>query len=209
MKAFVIMVPLLGLAFLNGCSDQPIAAIGRSSCCRTNLPCASNSTLPDRSIYQLDSLWTTDGGTQTNLAALRGRIQVVTMFFANCQAACPLLVNDMKRIEAVLPAEVREQVGFVLVSFDPDRDTPEALRAYRQHQGLAQNWTLLRGKPEDVQELAVVLGLKYKKDLQGQFAHSNVITVLSPEGEIIHQQSGLPQAIEPLVTAIKRAGVAN
>jgi protein SCO1/2 len=68
---------------------------------------------------------------------------------------------------------------------------------------------LLRGKPEDVQELAVVLGLKYKKDLQGQFAHSNVITVLSPEGEIIHQQSGLPQAIEPLVTAIKRAGVAN
>jgi len=209
MKAFVIMVPLLGLAFLSGCSDRPIAALSHSSCCRTNLPCASNSNLPDRSIYQLDSLWTTDSGTQTNLAALRGRIQVVTMFFANCQVACPLLVHDMKRIEAILPPELREQIGFVLVSFDPDRDTPEALRAYRQRQGLAENWTLLRGKPEDIQELAVVLGLKYKKDLQGQFAHSNVITVLNPEGEIIHQQSGLPQAIEPLVTAIKRARLSN
>jgi protein SCO1/2 len=209
MKAFVIILPLLGLALLNGCSDRPVAALSHTSCCRTNLPCASNSSLPDRSIYQLDSLWTTDSGAQTNLAALRGRIQVITIFFANCQAACPLLVNDMKRIEAALPPEAREHVGFVLVTFDPDRDTPEALRAYRNRQGLAQNWTLLRGKPEDVQELAVVLGLKYKKDLQGQFAHSNVITILSPEGEIIQQQSGLPQTIEPLVAAIKRAGLSH
>jgi len=209
MKAFVIILPLLGLALLNGCSDRPVAALSQRSCCPTNLPCASKSTLPDRSIYQLDSLWTTDSGAQTNLAALRGRIEVVTMFFANCEVACPLLVNDMKRIEAALPAEVRKQVGFVLVSFDPDRDTPETLRAYRNRQGLAQNWTLLRGKPEDVQELAVVLGLKYKKDLQGQFAHSNVITILGPEGEIIQQQSGLPQAIEPLVAAIKQPGLSH
>ena len=37
------------------------------------------------------------------LTELRGRPQVVSMFFANCQFTCPVLVNDMKRIEAALP----------------------------------------------------------------------------------------------------------
>src|SRR5262245_37699002 len=100
------------------------------------------------------------------------------MFFANCEYACPILVHDMKRIEAALPENLRANVGFVLVSFDGDRDTPVALAQYRKNHGLAANWTLLRGTPDDVLELGLLLGVKFKKDFRGQFAHSNVITVL-------------------------------
>src|SRR5262245_60767301 len=100
------------------------------------------------------------------------------MFFAKCEYACPLLVHDMKRIEAALPEHVRSNVGFVLVSFDSDRDTPAALAEYRKNHELAANWTLLRGAPDDVLELGALLGVKFKKDARGQFAHSNVITVL-------------------------------
>src|SRR4051794_17238976 len=104
------------------------------------------------------------------------------MFFANCQAACPLLVHDMKRIEAALPPELRERVKFVLVTFDPERDTAAALHKYRTQQNLASDrWSLLAGKNEDTQELAMLLGIKYKKDSRGQFAHSNIITILNAD----------------------------
>ncbi len=146
----------------------------------------------DKSLYQLDSLWTTDKNRQIKLTQLSGRPQVVAMFFANCQFACPIIVNDMKRIEAALPAELRVRVGFALVSFDSKRDTPAALADYRRAQKLpAERWALLRGRPDDVLELAALLGIKYKEDARGQFAHSNVITVLNAQGEIVHPQTGL------------------
>jgi cytochrome oxidase Cu insertion factor (SCO1/SenC/PrrC family) len=138
--------------------------------------------------------------------ALRGRVQVVVMFFANCQYACPLLVHDMKEIESALPEAVRTKTGFLLVSFDSEHDTPSVLHAYRARQNLGTNsWTLLRGRPDDILELAVLLGVKYKQDARGQFAHSNMITVLDPNGEIVHQQFGLGQDVKPALKAIERA----
>jgi protein SCO1/2 len=125
------------------------------------------------------------------------------MFFANCQYACPLIVNDMQRLEAALTPAQRARVGFTLVSFDPKRDTPEALAEYRRVRNLGtERWTLLRGEPDAVQELAALLGVRYKQDARGQFAHSNVITVLNPDGEIVRQQVGLSQDIEETVRAL-------
>jgi protein SCO1/2 len=139
------------------------------------------------------------------LAALRGRPQLVTMFFASCQFTCPILVSDMKRIEAALPQGVRTNVGFVLVTFDSERDTPEALAAYRKIHGLTSNWTLLRGAPDDVLELGALLGVKFKKDLRGQFAHSNVITVLDAGGETVRQIVGLNRDASEAVKAVEQA----
>ena len=131
------------------------------------------------------------------LDRLKGRPQVIAMFFVNCQYACPLIVNDMRRIEAALTPAQRARVGFTLVSFDAKRDTVEALAEYRRVRDLpAENWTLLRGAPDDVLELAALLGVRYKQDAGGQFAHSNLITVLNAEGEIVHQQIGLNRDIQ-------------
>ena len=60
------------------------------------------------------------------------------MFFTRCENACPITVSDMKRIEVALPEVLHSRVGFTLISLDPDRDTPEALRAYRQRRTLEQ-----------------------------------------------------------------------
>jgi len=46
-----------------------------------------------------------------------------------------------------------------------------------------------------VLELAALLGVKYKASANGQFAHSNVITVLNAKGEIVHQQIGLNEDV--------------
>ncbi len=148
--------------------------------------------LSDKSIYQLDSFWTNDAGAAVKLDSLRGRPQIVAMFFANCTYACPLLVYQMQQMESALPAALRDKVGFTLISFDSERDTPAALCQYRQAHGLDKGrWTLLRGSPDQVLELGALLNVKFKKDAQGQYLHSNIITLLNSDGEIALQNVGL------------------
>ena len=144
------------------------------------------------SLYQLTSRWTTDAGDHIALRDLRGRVQVLALIFTNCPGACPTMVKDMQAVESALPRKARRHTRFVLVSIDPERDTVEALREYRKHMGLdPRGWTLLRGDPADVRELAAVLGFNYAQDAALDIAHSNLITVIGPGGEILHQQSGV------------------
>ena len=165
----------------------------RHSCCASaEEVTAPHAGLSDRSLYQIDSAWTNDVGAEVKLDSLKGRPQVVAMFFANCTYACPLLVYQMQQIEAALPETFRDKVGFTLISFDTERDTAPVLHNYRVGHALAnERWTLLRGGPDDVLELAALLNVKFKKDAQGQFQHSNVLTLLNAEGEIAYQQLGL------------------
>jgi protein SCO1/2 len=128
------------------------------------------------------------------------------MMFTSCEYACPIIVHDMKRLQEALPPALHDKVNFTLISFDTERDTPEALLDYRQRQNLGtDHWSLLTGQPDDVRELAALLGVNYQKDVRGQFAHSNIITVLNAAGEIVHQQVGLNQDILATVKAIEQA----
>lgn len=180
-----------------------------TGCPQTEPPCCDRSAaapgeFTDKSLYQTESRWTTDTGQQMRLAALKGRPQIIVMFFANCRSACPVLVHDLQRIEASLNENERSRVGFTLVTIDPRRDTPEALARYRANRSLATNtWTLLHGAPADIQELAALLGVRYKEQTNGQFAHSNLITVLNRQGEIVHQLAGLGQDVEGTIRVIK------
>ncbi len=158
--------------------------------------------LTARSLYQLDAQWTDDAGQTVSLTSLRGRPVVLAMFFATCEYACPVLVDDLKRLRAALSDEARARAQVVLVSFDTARDTPAALQAFRVRLGLDAGWTLLRGENAPVQELAMLLGVKFKQDARGQFAHSNLFTILNPEGEVAHQHAGLMGDISPAAKAV-------
>ncbi len=192
-----------------------LAAVARADTARSGPPCCSGNGASEstpaaafsaNSIYQLDSHWTDDAGRPVQLAELRGHPVVLAMFFTSCAYACPVIVHDMQAIRGALPAGARGMTRFVLVSFDTERDTPAVLKAYRTRMQLGQDgWTLLHGDPAGVQNLAMVLGVKYKRDAQGQFAHSNLITVLNPEGEIAFQRSGLDGDLAEVTQAVIRA----
>lgn len=202
------LLALSALASLREASAaEPAKPAGKTEelppCCRAALKPGKPT---DKSLYLLDSKWTSDIGKTVPLSVLRGRTQVVAMFFTQCEYACPIIVNDMKKLEAALPAGVRAKTDFLLVSLDPKRDTPEALAAYRKKQNLpVANWTLIQGVEDDVRELAALLGINYAQDARGQFAHSNVITVLNAEGEIAFQQPGLNADPAALIGAITQA----
>ncbi|MFM7751148.1 MAG: SCO family protein [Opitutaceae bacterium] len=163
-------------------------------CCPVVPPAAP---LSSRSLYQLDAKWTDDAGGTVSLASLRGQPVIVAMFFASCEYACPVLVSDIQRLRTQLPPADAARTRVVLVTFDTERDTLAALRAFRERSGLDANWTLLRGEDTAVQELAMLLGVKFRREARGQFAHSNLFTLLNADGEIAHQTQGLMGDVSP------------
>jgi protein SCO1/2 len=190
---------VLGLALL-----AP-ARLRAGDCCGASEKTGRDAAVApsSRSVYQLDATWTTDADGPCKLAALRGQPVMLAMFFTSCGYACPRIVDDMKRIQETLTPGARARMRFVLVSFDSARDTVAVLRAYREAHGLGTaGWTLLRGAPEDVRELAAVLGVRYKQNANGMFNHSNLITVLNPEGEIVHQREGLEGGLAEAARAV-------
>lgn len=187
---------ILGLAAL---LTSSLRAEEPAACCAEE-PAAQ--PIAARSLYHLEATFTNDRGETVTLADFRGRPVVLTMFFASCSYACPLLVSDMTRIQDALPAEVRDKVMFVLVSFDAERDTPAALAKYRAERSIGPQWQLLHADADTVSELAALLGVKYRKEADGMFGHSNLITVLNPEGEIAHQRGGLQGGLEETAQAL-------
>jgi protein SCO1/2 len=141
------------------CAADAKPAPKMDACCAT----MDAAVFSKDSLYQTDATFIDDSGRPFALGQLRGRPVVLTMFFASCGYACPLLVTDMQAIRGRLPAEQRDRAVFVLVSFDIVRDTPEALAKYRAQRGLDGSWVLLHGGDDAVRELAALLGVKYKQ----------------------------------------------
>lgn len=147
--------------------------------------------LDTHSVYHLDSKWTDARGEQVELSSLAGHPVVLAMVYTSCQMSCPLTIDQMKRIEAKLDPKARANARFVLVSFDPARDTPKRLaEVARERRLTGANWVLLTGTDDSVRELAAVLGFKFERLESGDFTHSNILTVLGRDGVIKTQLSG-------------------
>lgn len=203
-RLLLLLLPLAVLATACTPASRHSASAGKPPCCATNTE--PSAAFTDASLYQLDSTWTNDAGQPVPLGSLHGRVQVVAMFFTSCTYACPILLHDLRRIEAALPEDVRARTSFTLITLDPERDTPAVLHTYRNaHRLPAARWTLLRASADDTLELAALLGVKFKREASGQFAHSNLITLLNARGEILHQLVGLNQDVSEAVTHIASA----
>lgn len=205
MKTIRTLLTSSAIILLSTLANTP-AASAAAACCKTPPAeeAAPVAALPARSLFQLDARWTDDTGRELALRDLRGETLVVTMMFTHCAYACPMLVQDLRKIREQLPPAIRARARFVLITFDTERDTVEVLKAYRDAQTLDDRWTLLRGSASDTQTLAMLLGIQFRREANGQFGHSNVITVLNPDGEIVHQRTGLRGGLEGAAEAIVR-----
>ena len=153
---------------------------------------ALTTEISENSIFNLKSTWKTEEAKTIQLKSLRGKTLVVVMIYTTCKAACPRLVADMRSIESKVSKETKEAVSYVLVSIDPETDTPKKLKSFAIENFMnGEQWTFLQGNTSSVREFANVLAVKYKEISPLDFSHSNIISVFNPEGELVHQQEGL------------------
>ncbi|RUO46059.1 SCO family protein [Pseudidiomarina donghaiensis] len=157
------------------------------------------------SIYHLDGEWQTHTGETIQLAELQGQPVLVSMIYGSCTTACPVLVNDARRVYQALPEAYRKHVKLLMVSFDQDRDTPAALAEYANKYGLGENvWLFLHGQDDNIRALATLLGVRYRKRADGDFDHSNLVTVLDTKGRIVQRTEGLNRPVDEAVAALMK-----
>lgn len=162
-----------------------------------------NTTLPGLSIYNLPSTWTTQNNQQIQLKEMRGKVVVMTMIYTSCKTACPRLLADMLNIESKIDPENLDKMKFVIVSIDPETDTPERLKEVsKMYKMEDEHWVFLRGTPEDTREFAMTLAVNYKKISPVNFAHSNIISVFDEDGVLVEQREGLGMDYDQLIGAI-------
>ncbi len=152
----------------------------------------TGNAISEASIFNLTSKWKTEEDKTIQLKDLKGKTLVMVMIYTTCKAACPRLVADMRNIEKQIPAKNLKNTQFVLVSIDPETDTPKKLKAFAIENYMdGAQWTFLQGSVSGVREFANVLAVKYKEISPMDFSHSNIISVFNPQGELMHQQEGL------------------
>jgi protein SCO1/2 len=105
----------------------------------------------------------------------------------------------MVRLDSAADAEVR----VLLVSFDPERDTPEALRKIASVRGLDARWKLASAPDDQVRDLAAVLGIQYRSLPDGNFNHTSSIVLLDRTGTIDMRVDDMAEPIESILARAK------
>jgi len=123
-----------------------------------------------------------DGKTVTD-ADLKGKWSLVYFGYTHCPDACPTALNDIAiALDELGPK--RSAVRPVFITVDPERDTPEVLKAYVT--AFDAPILALTGTPEEVARAAKGYRVFYAKhpEAGGDYSmdHSSVIYVMDPEG---------------------------
>jgi len=153
---------------------------------------AGAAATPSDSLYQLEIPLVDQSGRATAFDRERGHPLLVSLFYTSCDFVCPTLVSTLQRLEAELDVPARGRLRVLLVSLDPERDTPEQLaRAARRHRVDLARWSLTRASEDDLRALAALLGAPYRRLPDGEFNHATAISLLDAEGRLVARSETL------------------
>lgn len=124
-------------------------------------------------------------GQRMALSELRGRNLLLFFGYTYCPDICPTTLADLSRSWKQLPADVREQWQVVMVSVDPERDSPQALQPYMGY--FNKSFLGLTGNAAGLGVLAAELNAVYGKVERGEGAaylmdHSANLVILDKQG---------------------------
>lgn len=146
-------------------------------------------------------------GEEISTADFEGeRTFLMTFIYTNCpNGMCPALTLRLRRAQEYALAEgLGDESAFLPMTFDPERDTEEALRTFATKQGVdldAGNWHFLR--PEQYAEGTELIkenfGLVIEKldpeeydNLAYTFPHVNLILLVNHDGVV---ERAYPRAV--------------
>ncbi|MDR6486202.1 protein SCO1/2 [Chryseobacterium vietnamense] len=164
-----------------------------------------NEEVSPDSIYNVQTNWEKQDGKNIKFSDLKGKVLVTAMIFTSCKTACPKLTAEMRTISRKVGKVDPKDIQYVLISIDPENDTPEVMKRYLYVNRFDEKeWTFIRGSKEDSRELANIMAVKYKQISPIEFSHSNIITVYSKKGTLAFQKEGLDSGYEAIVHEIKK-----
>ena len=139
-------------------------------------------------------------GRPRSLADYKGKVVVVFFGFTQCPDVCPTTMNEMAQVKKLLGTD-GDKLQVVFISIDPERDTPEVLKAYMG--SFDPTFTgLYAASPEALAALAKDFKIYYKK-VDGKtptsysMDHTAASYVYDPQGRLrLYARYGIgPQAM--------------
>ena len=173
-RRLILSAALLGALALAGCDRAGTAPAGFKAIDITGAEYARNFELPDAN------------GQRRTLADFKGRVVVVFFGFTHCPDVCPTTMIELAEVKKALgPDGARVQGIFITV--DPERDTPELLRAYIGN--FDPSFVALRGSVEETAALAKRFKIFYAKvpgKTEGNYTidHTAASFVFDPNGKV-------------------------
>jgi len=135
------------------------------------------------SFYELPNTFTNDQGRVLHLSEWRGKPLIITMEYSGCRFMCSTTFSQLKELQ-VAADKKKIKIDFVIISLDPDNDTPEAWQQYRKTKDIERgNWHLLTGSRATTKEIAALLGIKYWS-MGEDILHDFKVVRLNARGEI-------------------------
>jgi len=116
----------------------------------------------------------------------RGSYVLIGFGFSSCAHVCPTTLQDWARAVDLLPAEKTTRLQVLMISLDPERDTPEHMDQYVK--GFNPEFHGLSGSPDQVAQAATNFRVTYTKVPVGesyQINHTSLSYLVDPEGKVI------------------------
>lgn len=138
-------------------------------------------------------------GKTRSIQEFSGKVVVVFFGYTQCPDVCPTTLQELVEAKALLGAQGDRLQG-VFVSLDPERDTPEVLRAYAE--AFDPEMVALTGSESQISALAKDFKVFFKK-VEGRqpgsytLDHSAGMYMYDPRGRLrVYQRYGQgPQAL--------------
>ncbi|MEE4746884.1 SCO family protein [Pseudomonas alliivorans] len=123
-------------------------------------------------------------GAPVAVDELKGKWTLVFFGYTYCPDICPTTLAQLRDIRTKLPQEAVDNMRVVLVSVDPDRDTPQQLKQYLGY--FDPRYIGLTAPVADVQKLASALSIPFipaDTSKPGYTVdHSGNLALIGPDG---------------------------
>jgi len=147
-----------------------------------------------------------DGKTYTP-ASFQGKVTLVFFGFTQCPDVCPTALAELTQVMKLL-GDRASQVQILMISVDPERDTPDVLRAYIS--GFDPRFLGLTGSPEQIKAAAGSFKAYYAKapGPKGSYSmdHSSSFYLLDKKGDarVMHNSTVGAAAVAHDIEALLR-----
>ncbi len=142
---------------------------------------------------------------EVSLSDFWGKVILISAVYAGCGHTCPIILEQAKRVFQNLDEMEKQQLAVMIVSLDPENDSPEILQTLAKNHGLDLPFIhFLTGKPSVVNHVLDNYNISRKKEPKtGEISHANLFILIDREGRVAYRFTLGKQQEQWLTTAIK------
>jgi len=153
-------------------------------------------------------------GRRIHLGQFRGQALLVTFIYTRCPSPefCPRVTRNFAEVEKQLAGDpaLYAKTHLLSVSFDPDHDTPERLRAYgasyigSDAKNAFAHWDFAVPEKPVLAEMAKWFDLGMTSAADGSITHTLSTTLIGPDGKVARFYPGNEWTAEQVLEDVKR-----